>query len=156
MTDGDEPPNSGPTPPPGPLDETSEERAEREGHFGQYWRYATHLRNWFIAFGVGGLLVLTRSDAVFGSPSVNLAASRPARLLAIAFLLLGIVSQVILAFVNKVSTWYVYQSYFVDEEGLRHRAARALSNALWPDILLDLVTIGLFTAATAVMAWILP
>jgi len=87
---------------------------------------------------------------------VNLAASRPARLLAIAFLLLGIVSQVILAFVNKVSTWYVYQSYFVDEEGLRHRAARALSNALWPDILLDLVTIGLFTAATAVMAWILP
>jgi hypothetical protein len=45
----------------------AEAEKDRNEYFTQYWHYATNLRNWFIAYGVGCILLLTRADAVFNT-----------------------------------------------------------------------------------------
>ena len=75
---------------------------EIEGAYGEYARYATHLRTWFIAYGVGAIVLLCRMEGPLFSKH-GLLTSR-----VLAPFLVGICAQVLLAFVNKYANWAEY------------------------------------------------
>lgn len=127
---------------------------ERDEYFTQYWQYATNLRNWFIAYGVGGILLLTRMDAVFNSPAA--AHVEPGRKVqAIALFIFGLATQVLLTLLNKTAHYYAYQKYLDTTERRRHRWALQACGAFWIDFTLDILTLVWYIAGTIAMAQLL-
>lgn len=124
------------------LPETTQdaESKDRAEVFEQYWRYTTNLRNWFIAYGVGGILLLTRSDAIFnaGPTAANVDPAMKANVLTL--FIFGLASQVGLAMINKVAHYYSYQSYVV-EPSWRHRVADWVCGCFLIDIAFELHTL---------------
>ena len=118
------------------------------GSFETYLEYNRVLRTWFVAFGVGGpALFLVNSDV-----AQRLADEGQLRLVVILFLV-GAGAQVLGALLNKVANWYVYLSE-IDDDRSRSRfygVAEWLAEQFWIDMLLDLLTIGVFGYA----AWLL-
>jgi hypothetical protein len=137
----------------GPTDDADQD--DSEGYFKHYWQYATQLRTWFIAYGVGCLIVLTRADAVFNKPEFAAGLPRAAKLVALSFALLGLGAQVLLAFANKVAAWYVYHSRTVEKELVRHRVAKYFCESFWVDMVLDAATIGFYVTATIAMGMLI-
>ena len=121
---------------------------EDSGSFNTYLEYNRVLRTWFVAFGIGGpSLFLVNS-----SLAQRLVDARLLRTVVILFLI-GVAAQVFGALVNKVANWYVYQSTLADgdEEHWIYALAARVTEKFWIDIVLDLLTIGVFGWA----AWIL-
>ena len=116
-----------------------------EGYFKVYEEYAKTLRMWFVAYGVGGPVLLLTNKAV----SDRIAASGAAREIALGFLI-GALAQVALAMLNKTVMWATYygelNASFHDTR--RYRWAEWLSRQLWIDFCVDAVTIGCFVHAT--------
>lgn len=73
--------------------------------------------------------------------------------LVVALFLVGVGAQVLGAFVNKVSNWYVHERYSGTTVLTfpRHKLAELLAGQFWIDILMDIVTIAVFAYA----AWVL-
>lgn len=110
-----------------------------------YDEYAKNLRAWFVAYGVGGpVLILTQekvSQVVIESGSGRVVA---------LFFLAGVVLQVLLSLVNKWANWGVYAYSETEDlsEGKRFRFCSWASNQVWFDVLLDLGSMACFGAAT--------
>jgi hypothetical protein len=139
----DEPSMNRNSPPP---DKPVEEEASDT--FRAYLEYNRVLRTWFVAFGVGGPALFLVNDKIAG----RLVEARQLRLVVILFLG-GALAQVLGALLNKIANWYVYHGT-IDSAALatrRYRVADWFINQFWPDILLDLLTIGAFGSA----AWLL-
>jgi len=118
------------------------------GTFQAYAEYNKILRTWFVAFGVGGPALFLVNDKLAGA----LVQAEQLRLVVVLFLA-GATAQVLGAFMNKVANWYTYQS-MVDADtdgGVMHKISEYFVNVFWPDIVLDLFTIGSFGYA----AWLL-
>jgi hypothetical protein len=116
--------------------------------FEQYWRYTTNLRNWFIAYGVGGILLLTRADAIFNSPTLAQRLPSGVKVEVVSFFLFGLATQVLLTLYNKVIHYYSYQAYLVDRQTRRHRIADWLCGAFVVDFGVDLTTFAFYVYAT--------
>ena len=139
----------------GRTPDTLSDAENRDEYFKQYWEYSTNLRNWFIAYGVGGILLLTRVDAVFNSGPHAASADPRLKLQALASFILGLATQVLLNLINKVAHYYAYQKYVVDLEQWRHRAALWLCECFWLDMVLDFTTLAWYLCGTITMARLL-
>ena len=111
--------------------------------FDQYVRHSDVLRNWYVAFGIGGLVLYLSNQSTFSNFPKD-------QLVLIAILLIsGVIFQVILAFVNKVYNFLFY-----------HKSIRSKTTATADEIKknkilffvvdfpLDVLTIGAFAWAT--------
>jgi hypothetical protein len=134
-----------------PRRQAAEKKARADdgaGSFETYLEYNRVLRTWFVGFGIGGpALFLVNGDVADG-----LVAEGQLRLVVILFLT-GAGAQVFGALLNKIANWYVYLSE-IDDDWSRSRfygVAEWLAEQFWIDMLLDLLTIGVFGYA----AWLL-
>ena len=128
------------------------ERAKPGGDGAEFFErscyFASQLRNWYIAYGVGGILLLARTTEVTLKDRAT-----PARLF-----LAGLAAQVLLALVNKVITYYVYRGTPPGRDTAWKRylvwvykTSVSLCDAFWIDIVTDSATFLLYAGAT----WIL-
>jgi hypothetical protein len=120
--------------------------SETEGDlFDDYNEFAKVLRTWFVAYGIGGPVLLLTNEAVRS----KIAASGFARCIAAAFLI-GVGSQVLLALINKTALWLCYKA--AREPNLRkrpaYRAAEWFAYEFWIDFLADLSSFVFFAWAT--------
>ena len=121
-----------------------DKKKETEGYFEQYWRHASALRNWFIAYGIGGaILFVSKADVFTEFPA------RTKQIIIIAFLS-GVGVQSLLAFWNKVVHWYIY--YGEDKQSYQSTNAykfwNRVSECFQIDILIDIITFCSFAFAT--------
>lgn len=118
---------------------------ESEGYYSVYEDYARSLRSWFVAYGVGGPVLLLTNESV----REKVARSGEARSIAI-FFLMGVALQVCLAAMNKTLMWCMY--FGVKEPAFRrngcYRRISWLARQYWIDLIVDLISIGLFSWAT--------
>lgn len=112
--------------------------------FAQYVRHADILRNWFVAYGIGGILLFLTKDTAFKSLPKD-------ALLGIAeWFLLGVGAQVLLAFVNKIYNFHLYQGSLAHQDAAQREKSRfkVFRDFYLIDVLLDIVTLGSFAWAT--------
>ena len=113
--------------------------------FDDYDEFAKVLRTWFVAYGIGGPVLLLTNETV----RLKLAASGHARCIASAFLI-GVGLQVLLALFNKTALWLCYRAE--REPRLRqkivYRAAEWFVYEFWIDFLADLSSFGVLAWAT--------
>jgi len=113
--------------------------------FGDYDEFAKVLRTWFVAYGIGGPVLLLTNETV----RAKIAASGCARNITLAFLI-GVGFQVLLTLLNKAALWGCYQAARKPElrKRLVHRAAEWFAYVLWIDLLVDIASLILFAYAT--------
>ena len=105
-----------------------------ETTFQQYVRYADVLRNWFIGYGIGGIVLFVSGQSAFASvPKKELV---PIGM----WFIVGIVFQVVLAFINKVYNFILYYN------STKRRDSSAiekknLHSFLYVDVPLDVLTL---------------
>ena len=114
-------------------------------HFDVYWRYCSSLRNWFVAFGVGGCILFISDRA-----KIFQEVSQPMKVKIVASLIVGVIAQIVLALINKWTQWYVYwgEESVNLQNKYRYKISCKLSTWFWIDILADLVTVVAFAIAT--------
>jgi hypothetical protein len=115
--------------------------AEAKEQFANYSEYNKTLRTWFVSFGVGGPVALLINPGL-------LKPLKEAQDLAYAVypFLFGCAVQILVALLNKYSSWYAYAA-----ETHPPRKSRKLykfwvwvSVQIWIDILADLLTVAAF------------
>jgi len=119
--------------------------SEAASYYTAYEGYEKTLRTWFVAYGIGGPILLLTNEAVRDAFSH----SSRGRWIGIAFLV-GVAVQVALAIVNKTAAW---ANYFVStrpelQSRLKYRAASWISEQYWIDVASDITTVLLFGWAT--------
>ena len=118
---------------------------EESNLFEDYDEFAKVLRTWFVAYGIGGPVLLLTNDAV----RCEIATSGYAPRIAWEFLI-GVGLQVLLTIFNKVALWGCYKA--AREPKLRtrcvYRAAEWFAYVLWIDLLVDVSSFILFALAT--------
>ena len=145
MTDTSEPSTGTPTPPRVPLvPERVGVGASREFH-AAYDGYSRTLRTWLVAYGIGAPVLLMTNDSLWRA----IAESGDMTWIGALFLI-GVALQVLLATLNKTAMWVLYYGEIRSdfEEGWVCSFAAWLSRQFWIDILVDLLSMGLFAAAT--------
>lgn len=113
--------------------------------FEDYDKYAKVLRTWFVAYGIGGPVLLLTNEAVRD----KIAASGLARCIASAFLI-GVGVQVLLALLNKTALWLCYMAERKPELRTRrpYRAANWFAYEFWIEFVVDLISFVAFGWAT--------
>jgi hypothetical protein len=77
--------------------------SEELQNFQNYAEYSKTLRAWLVAYGIGGpVLFFTNQDLT------QAIANSPNKRLILALFLIGVSSQVLLAFLNKWCAWHIY------------------------------------------------
>lgn len=111
-----------------------------------YAEWSKHLRTWLVAYGIGApILFLSRKEVW------DVLAASPERRLITMLFLGGVALQVVLATVNKWSSWGYYSA-----EQWPATYAKAwwapvagwLVDQFWIDLLVDVLTLVAFIAAT--------
>jgi len=125
-------------------DESRKEEIKK-AFFSQSTSYAGMLRNWLVAYGVGGpALLLTQAELTRA-----VARSGHVRLIAVMFFS-GVLLQVLNAFMNKWSSYYGMEvwadSDLLDKQP--YRFANWWNRATWTDITVDAISVVLLAAAT--------
>jgi hypothetical protein len=124
---------------------TKPEEIDRKGHYNTYEEYAKNLRTWFVAYGIGGPVLLLTQKSI----SERIAQSGQARYIVYGFLL-GVLFQIMLSFINKWNNWTIYA--FSESEDLMKKwcfkLAEIISEQSWIDKLLDVLTIIAFAYST--------
>ena len=107
----------------------------------KYTEYNQTLRQWFVAFGVGGLAVFLVED----SARTQLIDANEIRSVALLFLA-GAASQIFVAFINKIANWYKHNEIEnnIEGDGLKYRISHWLLEQFWIDIVCDIITIFTF------------
>ena len=119
-------------------------KAGDESIFQQYVRYAEVLRNWFIGYGIGGVVLFVSGQSAFASVPKN-------ELVPIGiWFIVGVVFQVILAFTNKVYNFILYYNSTKPRPDAVITAVekRNLLSFLFIDVPLDGATMASFAWAT--------
>ncbi len=111
-----------------------------------YGEHARILRSWLVAYGIGAPVLLMTNDAF----ALAVQDSNNARLIAGCFLA-GVALQVGLSAVNKALMWGLYYGEITPafKKVVWYRIAHWLSERYWTDLLIDVLTIGLFIVATS-------
>ncbi|HEV2328791.1 MAG TPA: hypothetical protein VGY56_08400 [Verrucomicrobiae bacterium] len=120
-------------------------REDKNDLFEDFYGYAKVLQAWFVAYGIGGPVLLFTNDALRS----KIVASGCARSITSAFLI-GVGLQVLLTIFNKAALWNCYKGE--REPKLRETRAYRVSNwfayILWFDLIVDLGSLGLFAYST--------
>jgi hypothetical protein len=124
---------------------TSNKNLKEEEYYKSYAEFSRTLRTWFVAYGIGGPVVLLSNDAAWA----GLRKSPHLSFLGLLFFLGGAL-QVVSALLNKHSMWYLYFGEFKAETKKRcsYRISYWYSDQGWVDVVLDIITIVLFGWAT--------
>jgi hypothetical protein len=123
-------------------------KSDSDSFFEQYWRHCSSLRNWFVAYGVGGsVLLLTDKARIFDQMRYE-----EKRCIIFSFAV-GIIAQIVLAFINKVIHWYVYCGREDAEfaKTWRYEVSVCLSECFWIDITADIISFLAFGIATTIL-----
>ncbi len=125
-----------------PSDKTDYHKEDVYGE--SYTRYEKMLRTWFVAYGIGGPVLFMTQDSLREA----LSASPDAKLIVYCFLA-GLLFQVIENFLYKVCMWYLYRESANENNcHCMYTFSNWVENHNSIDIILDLLTIGLFSYAT--------
>lgn len=110
-----------------------------------YSEFSKTLRTWFVAYGIGGPIVLLSNEVAWGW----LMKSGKAATIGLLFLVGGAI-QIVSAILNKHSMWYLYFGEFNPASKTRpcYRLSYWYSDQGWVDVVLDLATVALFGWAT--------
>ncbi|HEV2801147.1 MAG TPA: hypothetical protein VGW12_11660 [Pyrinomonadaceae bacterium] len=125
------------------------EEIEDSVYFPSYSEHAKTLRTWFVAYGIGGPVVLLSSDKAWNS----LVLSGCSPYIGFLFLTGGII-QILSALLNKHSMWLLYLEEAAggkkpdNERSLIFKLADWYSVQTWIDVLSDAYTLILFGWAT--------
>lgn len=123
-----------------PLQTDPSESSDEEGHFENYRDYNKVLRTWFVSFGLGvpALLLVNRDAATILE---NAGILFPV----VTLCLFGCVSQIFTAFLNKWSSWHLYdlEVHPENESNKWYKFFEATSEKVKIDILADAIT-GIF------------
>jgi len=123
-------------------DQTNNSREEAKEYFDQYWQHASVLRNWFVAYGIGALVLVVHDNGSFFITSSH----RHLFVLCIAY---GIALQIVLTFVNKLVHWFAYygshHEHFTRTK--RYKCSYQISEWFYFDIAFDIFTILFYTGA---------
>jgi hypothetical protein len=119
-----------------------------QSYFESYAEYNRILRSWFVAFGVGGLALFLLESPV----RTALLASGQTRTVVFLFLV-GVISQIVVAFLNKYANWYCY--FGEDNPAFLHsslyRFWSHIASLFLIDIILDILTVGCFLTAIGIL-----
>ncbi|MCH7501322.1 MAG: hypothetical protein IH886_15210 [Nitrospinae bacterium] len=121
-------------------------------YFNSYKDYNHTLRAWFVGFGIGGPVVF-----LVNAPLLD-ALIKSGQMICVATLfLVGVGAQIIVSFLNKVSSWTCYHGYRVKsfQTTKRYKAMLWLQDQFWIDVILDLCSIGVFVGAVLVTLGVL-
>lgn len=115
------------------------------GFYEPYVQYSRTLRAWLVAYGIG-VPVLLASQDIIAKAIIKAGTGKWITWL----FLCGVVVQVIATFLYKYSMEYLYhEETGAKLEGtFRLTAAKWLSNTIWFEIVLDLISILLFVCGT--------
>jgi len=130
-----------------------------DDHFDKkYSEYNSVLRTWFVAFGVGvpGALLLN-------SDTKSIFENEPLASYAVSFLLLGTTLQIGSTLLNKYVAWcndlILYRKHFGDEStkpvGQILTRIASLTERIWIDVLIDILTAVLFLSSLLMLYLIL-
>lgn len=111
-----------------------------------YRQHATNLRNWFLAYGIGGPVLLLGNEKIWD----KFAAAPNAKYISWLFIA-GIALQVVLAIVDKYTSWFgAYGSLdLAARRGtMKYKIALIWLDHDWPSIALDCATLVIFGLAT--------
>ncbi len=136
------------------LNSKRQKSSEAEEYFDIYWRYCSSLRNWFVAFGIGGCILFVSDKAKMFQD-----VSKPIKILIVGSFIAGVALQILLSLINKWTHWYVYHGKEEEEkrgkkdfqETRRYKFAYRLSNFFGIDVFVDLFTIIAFAIATTLV-----
>jgi len=129
------------------LNDKSESLGAKD-YFEQYWRYCNAVRNWLVAFGIGCcILLISEKDGIFKDVSTQ------KKLDIVFFLIIGVISQILLALLNKYIHWCVYWGMENRnfEKSIYYKIAFKISSYFWIDVLVDVFTIFMFAIAVCKM-----
>jgi hypothetical protein len=118
---------------------------EQDNLFADYDEFAKVLRTWFVAYGIGGPVLLLTNDKV----REKIAASGWSRCIASAFLF-GVGLQILLAIFNKSALWFCYLATRHPERSDRliYRIANWFAYDFWIDFLIDIMSLAALGWAT--------
>lgn len=132
-------------------------KKEDSEYYGPYAEHSKTLRAWFVAYGIGGPVVLLSSDEAWGS----LVKSGCGRYVGLLFIFGGVI-QILSALLNKHSMWLLYLEEVEAKDGKKespgassttksktiYKLAAWYSKQTWIDVLLDIYTLIFFSWAT--------
>ncbi len=132
---------------------------DKEAYYDSYAGFATRLRYWFIAFGVGAPTLILTQEHVWD----ELTYSTVKVLVSLFFAGIGL--QIFYAIVHKWSQWKLYKCEHTDdpdrdkdthERGKRYCVAKWADSAYVIDWVADLGTLFLFALATTLLLSAIP
>ncbi|MEO0964924.1 MAG: hypothetical protein AAFY08_07370 [Planctomycetota bacterium] len=120
--------------------------------WGAFANNARTVRSWFLAFGIGAPAIFVTNEGA----AIALANSGYAHWV-VALFLLGVALQVGQGLLSKHTMMYLFvcEGDPDRQAGRLHGLALWLFEAYWLDLVVDLLTCGLFIAATAITAVLL-
>lgn len=110
----------------------------KKEYLDSYLDYNRILRSWFIAFGIGGPVILLTNDTLYA----DFLRLDEKGCIAILFFG-GLFIQVFIAWINKMANWYKYSR----DDGRRFEIASWLLRQFWIDITADILSICAFGLA---------
>jgi hypothetical protein len=121
---------------------------EGSDYFDMYRKYNETLRTWFVAFGLGGLYLLLTNN------TLNVALKRDGYnwWVELSFMT-GVISQVLVALVNKFLNWIIYYSTIAKDFHKRnlYKIADKFSELIWFDLIFDCITVVCFLIVFGLM-----
>lgn len=110
--------------------------------FDQYVRHADLLRNWFVGYGIGAVVLFVSGQSVLAQLPKD-------QIVVVAqWFILGIISQVLLAFINKLYNFQLYLRTFKTGVASAGDVKGVKRSFYWIDVPLDVLTFGSFCRAT--------
>jgi hypothetical protein len=118
------------------------------GFFQPYSDFAKNLRTWFLAYGIGAPVLLLSNQTAW----TTIKQTGQLRVVAALFLI-GVALQIVEALLYKHAMWHLYSAELNPQHKLSkwYKSADWLSNSYALELLIDLGTVALFTAATVVL-----
>ena len=117
-------------------------REEVEGYFEQYWKHSSVLRNWFVAYGIGALVLVVYNNGTFFKDPQK-------RIVFLVSIVIGISLQILLTFVNKVIHWFLYygKNMAIFQKTRRYKWSYSISECFLVDIIVDVLTMACYVCA---------
>jgi len=120
-------------------------RRPESGHHEAYASFSRTLRAWFVAYGIGGPVLILNQSKLYDALLTS------GRLPVVAGCFLGGVSlQLLATIIYKAAMWYLYRGEYIEalQSHWLYRASDWLAEAMCVELVIDLATAALFAAAT--------
>jgi hypothetical protein len=120
-------------------------------YYDEYSEYAKNLRTWFVAYGIGGPVVIMTQGDLYS----RILGSGEAAEIAVVFLI-GVAIQMCVALLYKAAAWRLHYNEDIKGESLTNKDwAKRVEKSYAIDVICDLVTLLLLAYSTYRVAAIL-